>query len=103
MYCRKCGNKIASSLAACPNCGTLSAAFTPQVPNHLVGSILVTLFCCQIFGIIAIIYAAQVNSKLAAGDVQGAIECSNKAAGWMWCGFGLGLLSILLGLGMAAT
>src|SRR5262249_40218583 len=37
-------------------------------PNYLVPSILVTLCCCLIGGIIAIVHAAQVNSKWAAGD-----------------------------------
>src|SRR5438128_1439779 len=36
-----------------------------HVPNYLVQSILCTLFCCLPFGIVAIVYAAQVNSKVA--------------------------------------
>lgn len=53
------------------------------VPNYLVPSILVTLCCCLPFGIVAIVYAAQVNSKLAAGDVAGAMASSRNAR--MWC------------------
>ena len=67
-----------------------------DVPNHLVLAILVTLFCCQIFGIVAIVYAAQVNSKLAGGDVQGAIESSNKAKMWMLWGVGLAVVGGVL-------
>jgi len=48
-------------------------------PNYLVWSILTTLFCCLPFGIASIVFAAQVNGKWAAGDVNGALESSRKA------------------------
>jgi predicted secreted protein len=48
-------------------------------PNHLVWAILSTLFCCLPLGIASIVFAAQVNSKFAAGDVRGAQESSEKA------------------------
>jgi len=51
-------------------------------PNHLVWAILTTLFCCLPFGIVSIVFAAQVNSKWAAGDVAGAHESSQKARRW---------------------
>jgi hypothetical protein len=72
----------------------------PHVPNYLVQSILVTLFCCIPFGIVAIVFAAQVNSKLAAGDYQGAVESSNKAKMWSWISFGVGLVVILISVGL---
>jgi hypothetical protein len=53
-----------------------------QVPNYLVWAILVTLFCFLPTGIAAIVFASQVNSKLAVGDVAGAVEASNKAKMW---------------------
>jgi hypothetical protein len=49
------------------------------LPNYMVQSILVTIFCCLPLGIAAIVFAAQVNSKLAAGDYAGAVEASKKA------------------------
>jgi hypothetical protein len=55
----------------------------------------VTACCCLPFGIAAIVFAAQVNSKLAAGDVPGAMESSRKAKMWCWIAFGLGLVSNL--------
>lgn len=60
--------------------------------NYLVFAILATVFCCLPAGIPAIIYAAQVNSKLQAGDMAGAQVASNNAK--MWC-----LISLSLGLG----
>ena len=69
----------------------------PQVPNYLVQAILCTVCCCPPFGIPAIVFAAQVNSKLAAGDAQGAMEASRKAKMWCWISFGLGIVSNILG------
>ncbi len=54
-------------------------AGSPPPPNHLVWAILSTLFCCLPLGIVAIVFAAQVNSKWAAGDLNGAMESSKKA------------------------
>jgi hypothetical protein len=66
------------------------------VPNYLVQSILVTLCCCLFPGIVAIVYAAQVNGKLAAGDYAGAVAASKNAKTWCWVAFGLGaVLSVL--------
>ena len=75
----------------------------PTVPNYLWQSIAVTACCCLPFGIAAIVFAAQVNSKLEAGDLQGAMESSRKAKMWCWIGFGLGLVfqSALVALSFA--
>jgi len=48
------------------------------------------------FGIPAIVYAAQVNGKLQAGDYAGALDSSSKAKMWCWIAFGLGLASNLI-------
>jgi predicted secreted protein len=55
-----------------------------DIPNYLVQSILVTLFCCIPLGIVAIVNAAQVNVKIKAGDIEGAMESSRKANKWSW-------------------
>jgi hypothetical protein len=62
-----------------------------NVPNYLVFAILVTVLCCLPAGIPAIIYAAQVNSKLQAGDVAGAQQSSKNAKMWCWIAVGTGL------------
>jgi hypothetical protein len=43
-------------------------------------------------GIPAIVYSAQVVGKVQAGDIQGAIEASNKAKMRAWISFGVGLV-----------
>jgi hypothetical protein len=68
------------------------------IPNYLVQSILVTLCCCMPLGIVAIVFAAQVNSKLAVGDVMGAREASAKAKLFTWIAFGLGIAAIAIGV-----
>ena len=68
----------------------------PVVPNYLWQSIVVTLCCCLPFGIVAIIFAAQVNQKLAAGDYAGAVHASKQAKMWALIGFILGLVGIVI-------
>ena len=50
-------------------------------------------------GIVAIVYASQVNSKLVAGDVAGAQAASNAARTWCWISFGVGLVANLFIVG----
>ena len=54
----------------------------PRPKNHLVGAILVTIFCCQIFGIVSIVFAAQVDSTYNRGDIEESYRLSNKAQTW---------------------
>jgi len=94
MYCTACGTRRPEGTNVCPNCGTAAPAFAaqPAIQNYLVPAILITLCCCVPAGIVAIIYAAQVNSKLAAGDVLGAQASARLAKIWSWVGFGGGIL-----------
>ncbi len=62
-----------------------------KVPNYLVQSILVTLCCCPPFGMVAIVYAVQVNSMRAANDVAGARLRSRMAKIWCWIALGCGI------------
>ena len=67
--------------AAPPPIGGPAAGGPPD--NKLVWSILVTLFCCLPFGIVAIIKSAEVNSKWSAGDVAGANQSAADAGKWI--------------------
>ncbi|MGO9245413.1 MAG: CD225/dispanin family protein [Verrucomicrobiia bacterium] len=79
---------------------TPTAAPTPSfqprqhVPSYLVPAIFSTICCCLPFGIVAIVFAAQVNTKLQAGDMAGALEASQKAKTWFWLAVVLGVLSL---------
>ena len=70
----------------------------PNLPTYLTQSILVTLFCCVPFGIVAIVYAAQVNSKLQAGDFAGAADASAKAKMWCCWSVGIGIVVIAISI-----
>ena len=102
MFCKRCGASIEGGAAICPQCGTPTGGTVGaqtggvQVPSHMAGAILTTLFCCLIGGIIAIIYAAQVNSKVAAGDIAGAQAASKTAKTWIIVNIVTGLLGVLI-------
>ncbi|MGH9871131.1 MAG: CD225/dispanin family protein [Pyrinomonadaceae bacterium] len=71
---------------------------TSDVPNYLIPAILSTIFCCLPLGVVSIIFATQVNSKLQTGDTAGAMEASRKAKMFMFIAVGLGLVSIVCGV-----
>ena len=62
-----------------------------KVPNYLIPAIISAL-CCFPLGIISIIFAAQVNSKVAAGDTAGALDASKKAKMFSYIFIGLGIV-----------
>lgn len=62
-----------------------------NVPNYLIPAIL-SIFCCWPLAIVAIIFAAQVNGKVASGDIAGAVDASKKAKLFSFISIGLGLL-----------
>ena len=67
-------------------------------PSYLVSSILVTIFCCLPFGVVAIVYALAVQTRWHAGDERGASHASDMAEKWMYAGIGA---AILLAIGSA--
>jgi hypothetical protein len=52
------------------------------IPNQMAWAILTTLFCCLPLGIVSIVYAAQVDGRRAAGDIEGARTAAEKARFW---------------------
>jgi hypothetical protein len=112
MFCTQCGASNADEATICVQCGRslqptqpLGPQPTPpgiiippgqqhpvHVPNYLVPAILVTILCCLPAGIVAIVYAAQVNAKLAGGDMSGALESSRNARNWCWISAAVGIV-----------
>ena len=111
MTCQQCGQTLTQIDRFCPRCGR--ATYSPAVPggplaglqyaspaggtpppNYLAQAILCTLFCCMPFGVVAIVFAAQVNGKFAAGDVAGAANASRQAKMWATVAFLCGLVVV---------
>src|SRR5437660_567103 len=106
MICAQCGANNADTATVCMQCGRnlqAEVAHVPlqatgvvlppgaTVPNYLVFAILSTVLCCLPTGIPAIVFAAQVNGKLQAGDIAGAQAASKNAKMWCSISFGLGI------------
>ena len=77
----------------------ISSPYTPPATivsdkpnNNLVLAIISTLCCCVPTGIAAIVFAAQVDSKWAAGDQQGALEAAEKSKLWSYISIGAGIV-----------
>lgn len=79
-----------------------------NTPNYLVWSITVTvlnfLVCCLacwnfpgiVTGIVGIVFASKVNSRLAVGDIAGAQAASRNAKIWTWVTTGFLILGVLI-------
>ncbi len=70
-------------------------------PSYLVWSVVITVLCCMIPGIVAIIYSSQVSTKYYSGDIEGAKRSSENAQIWIIVSFVLGVLSSTLYLPIA--
>ena len=123
MYCPNCGAQNSEDATYCANCGNelkkietptedvppppqpgMQSSYTTQspqqdVPNYLVQAILTTILCCLPLGIVSIVYAAQVNGKLEAGDRAGALQSSHSARMWALISFVTGLVLIVVPIG----
>jgi hypothetical protein len=125
MFCPQCGAANPDNATQCSQCGTAmqpvqgyvppapqapypgQAPQPPQpytgepIPNYLWQAIVCTvlgLMCCLSlpFGIVAIVFSTQVNSKLAYGDLAGAKDASNKAKIFCWVSIGIfGVVGVL--------
>lgn len=73
---------------------------SPCPKTWLTESILATIFCCVPFGIVGIVYAAQVSSNYHAGRFEEAQRASGNAGKWtkisFFCGIAYYLICILL-------
>lgn len=63
----------------------------PMPKTYLLWSVIITILCCFIPGIIAIYYSATVSSKYYSGNIEGAKRASRNAQ--IWC-----IISIVAGI-----
>lgn len=98
MKCPNCSTDNPAKALKCENCETILPWIDPDtkekryIPNYLAPAILVTIFCCFPLGIVGLIYAAQVNGRLIAGEYEKAVSASLSARLWCWITFGVGIL-----------
>lgn len=71
----------------------VSGAELGPAPTYLAWSIVVTLLCCMVLGIVAIIYAAKVSSANERGDYERAWRLSRTTELWLITAFTLGLVT----------
>ena len=121
MFCPKCGAQNEDNVYHCASCGapvredagvagqppppppgqqgaqppaTGQGGYAPPKPNNwLIPAILTTVLCgCLPLGIIAIVFAAQVDGKYSSGDYAGAEAAAGKAKTFTLLSFGLALV-----------
>lgn len=84
-----------------------AAALPPKPASYLVPAILVLIFCCQIGGIVALVYSSQVDGKYSRGDYAGAQSSAETARLWVLISvvvgvvLNLGLIAVIVAGGMA--
>ena len=91
------GKEPARSSFEYPQCQG-SANQQPPLPprNYIVEAILVSIFCCQPFGIVAIVLAANINSEYRLGNYERAAKLSRQAGIWVTVSLITGLIVGLL-------
>ncbi|MCA0197019.1 MAG: CD225/dispanin family protein [Proteobacteria bacterium] len=78
-----------------------AAPVNEPIPNYLawaiIATVLATCLCCPLglVGIVAIVFAAKVNSLLQQGDVAGARRASANAKIWCWVATVLAIIGAL--------
>jgi hypothetical protein len=80
-----------------------------NIPNYLawsiISTVLATCLCCPLglVGIVAIVFASQVNSKLNQGDIDGARRASANAKTWSWVATALAIIGLVINIVVFAT
>ena len=69
--------------------------------SYLVFSILVTVLCCVPLGIVALIYACQVDGHWSRGAYDEAESASKRAKAFCLISLGIGILSYIVSFGFA--
>ena len=81
-----------------------AAPVNEPIPNYLawaiIATVLATCLCCPLglVGIVAIVFAAKVNSLLQQGDLDGARRASANARIWCWVATGLAIVGLLINI-----
>ena len=75
-----------------PPVPSVPAPSEAEAPTNLVWAVIVTVMCCQITGIIAIVYGAMTSTANSAGNYEKARHYSDIAQIWVMVSIALGLV-----------
>jgi hypothetical protein len=88
-------NVLTDSTSARVTGGT-EATQPVQVRSHLVAAVAVTLLCFAPTGVAAVVYAGNVRTRLALGDVAGARKASAMARRLVWASVAMTVTFLLV-------
>ena len=81
-----------------PSVPPMPAPSEVEAPTNLVWAVIVTVMCCQITGVIAIVYGAMTSSANSAGNYEKARRYSDIAQIWVMVSIVLGLIYMPIAL-----
>lgn len=64
--------------------------------NFLPWAILSTILCCLPFGVVAIVYATQVDSYWFSGNREASRRAAKRARTWTWVSVGVAVAGVVL-------
>jgi uncharacterized membrane protein YvbJ len=114
VYCPSCGAQNPDGAAFCSGCGKKLqqpgggpqggsvqqaqpvAGPAPNMLYYMIGAIATTFLCCPPVGIAAIVFALQINTKVAVGDLEGAQKSAKIAMILCAVAAGLGVIGWLI-------
>lgn len=70
----------------------------PCPPTNLIWAILSLICCCQVFGIVAVVYAAQVTSLYNSGKYEASQKASNNALMWSIASLAVGVICYIVSI-----
>lgn len=99
MICPKCARPTDDDAVRCSNCKEvlrLDLSGNEEVPNYLILSILVSIFCCTPFGLVSLFFAIRANNLVKKGDRTGALLAAKRAKATLLFTLAAGLIFMVI-------
>lgn len=69
-----------------------------HLPIAIIATIVSVIFCCIPHGVVSLIFSLQVNKKVEAGDMVGAINAARQAKMWGFISIGVAVVGLVLSI-----